>query len=421
MFKNKTTTSPKQIADQSQILYWSSLGHYVVCVSLEAIILALWLMHALAFSPGAILLWLIPVYFLLSVMGLTVSHSFPQHARRFNFLVLAGSFIIVSAIVQFTGANHNEFLFLYIIPIINAALLSTRFSILTTLAAVAMYAGIEYLEELSGTPSGSFEGGLNEVRHIGLLALIGIVVSFQTRYYISRIEKTEEALVEAKDQFLFRTVHDIRSPSTAIKFISEKYQKAAVKKKYPEIAEDIGLIREQTQRILDLVKDLLGAVEDERPSLSLNLSSVDVQELNGKLLESLKPVWKPKKIKISHLVVPDLPEVKADLNKLSEVFTNLIENAVKYNKAFGQIEISYKASGGKVSVEFYNPTPKPISEETVSKLFTPFFRDPPSPKITGTGLGLFICKKLVEKMKGAISAKSAKDGLAIEISLPKSK
>lgn len=408
-----------QIANNSEILYWSSLGHYVVCVALEAIILILWLLHALAFNPGVILVVLIPAYFLLSISGLLVAHSRPTRVRLFNFLLLFGSLAIVSTIIHLTGPNHNEFLFLYTIPIINATLLSTPLAVFVTITSVAIYSLVEYIEFVVN-PAGQFgEVLLDEVRHIGLLLLIGVVAAFQTRYYLIRIKRSEEEIISVKDQFLFRTVHDIRAPTTDIKFISEKYQQPAIKKKYPEIAADIGTIHDQTSRILGLVKDLLGAVSDERPDLLLEFKPVDLPLLMGRILEEQKPRWKARRIKIKHTVDANLPEALADSDKLSEVFQNLIENATKYNKLAGEINISYLTTHDAVLAVVKNTTPKPIAKESLAKFFTPFFRDPPNREIQGTGLGLFICRRLVEKMHGKISANADDETVTFTVSLPK--
>ena len=109
--------------------------------------------------------------------------------------------------------------------------------------------------------------------------------------------------------------------------------------------------------------------------------------------------------------------VLADRERTKEVFNNLIDNAIKYNKTGGSIAITHETDGDFLKTTLRD-TGAGIQAENIPKLFTPYFRAD-GKGIVGTGLGLYIVKTLVEKMGGSISAESSPgQGAAFHIFLP---
>ena len=112
--------------------------------------------------------------------------------------------------------------------------------------------------------------------------------------------------------------------------------------------------------------------------------------------------------------------VMADSHKLKEVITNLLDNAIKYTMGQGEVEISHEIKGNYL-VTHIKDTGIGVSQENAKKLFSKFYRvkTKETKDIVGTGLGLFICKEIIERMRGKIWARSQLGkGTTFSFSLP---
>ena len=122
---------------------------------------------------------------------------------------------------------------------------------------------------------------------------------------------------------------------------------------------------------------------------------------------------------LSFVIPPELPTIAADPSSLSEVLINLIDNAIKYSQENGQVVIAAKINGGfiEITVQDFGIG---MPESVMGNLFTKFYRSHRSRQtVSGTGLGLYICKAIVESHGGDIYARSVEGkGTTIGFTVP---
>ncbi len=129
---------------------------------------------------------------------------------------------------------------------------------------------------------------------------------------------------------------------------------------------------------------------------------------------------KAKAVKVQNQLTDRLPKVRADRDKLAQIFMNLIDNAIKFNKPGGQVDIGARPEDGNVVISIKD-TGRGIAPEDLPRVFERFYRTDRarSRDVAGTGLGLAIVKHLVEAHQGSLSAESqAGQGSTFSFTLP---
>lgn len=222
--------------------------------------------------------------------------------------------------------------------------------------------------------------------------------------------KMMEALKEnqkLKDEFVFIAAHELRAPVTAIK----GYLSMILDKSFGEvpgkIEENLKIINNSNDRLVQLVHDLLEVARSDASRTEIALSDIIVGDNIKAVISELKSLADQKQIKIIYIDTLGNNKVKTDEYKFKEVIANLISNAIKYTPERGEVVISHEIKGDRLITNVQD-SGFGISAEDVRKLFTKFFRvkSEKTEKIEGTGLGLFITRMLVEKMKGNIWVES---------------
>ena len=219
------------------------------------------------------------------------------------------------------------------------------------------------------------------------------------------LQKTKE-LLKLKDEFVFIAAHDLRTPVTAIlgyiSLLEDQYNQMNNETKY-----DFDNIKEAAQRLNQLINDLLQIARAESGMIKAELKSVDIVLLFEKSVKEIEPEINSKNISIYVELDTNNTFVNADEMLLSEVIENLLSNAIKYNKSKGMIIIqSFKERDSLVITIADTGLGIPIDAQ--KQIFSKFFRvqSDATANISGTGLGLFIVKMLIEKMNGTISFSS---------------
>jgi signal transduction histidine kinase len=195
---------------------------------------------------------------------------------------------------------------------------------------------------------------------------------------------------------------------------------------------DLGPINEEQEEFLDktyksnerminLINDLLNVTRIEEGRHLYTLTIADMEEVVAGLMANYEDIARQKKLKLNfEKISPIIPPVKVDLEKIKLVISNLIENALKYTPAGGNIFVTLGEEEGMVFLEVKD-TGIGIPEEQQNRVFTKYFRGANAIKAEteGTGLGLFIAKNIVETHGGSIGFVSKKDeGTAFSFTLP---
>jgi PAS domain S-box-containing protein len=230
--------------------------------------------------------------------------------------------------------------------------------------------------------------------------MIGVVTVLRDITELKELDK-------AKSTFVSMVAHELRAPLAAIEGYLDVILEGVGGDDPQKMHRILERSRERTRGLLALINDLLaisrmqaGRLAKEKEKLQLGILLKEVAELmKGEALE--------KKVTIEIRVPDDLPLVQASREDVTRVFTNLLDNAIKYNRQGGRVFLRAGADDAFVRVEVQD-TGIGIPKKDVGQLFDEFYRvkSKETRAITGTGLGLSIAKKIVEGHNGHIEVES---------------
>jgi PAS domain S-box-containing protein len=232
---------------------------------------------------------------------------------------------------------------------------------------------------------------------------------------ITRLKEIETK----KSEFVSIASHELRTPLTAIK----GYLSMLLGEDAGELSEQqlkfLDRIYRSTDRLVNLVEDLLSVSRIEENRLATRTRAVDLGEVLEGLWHELDYRAAEKEVEIE-LASASLPPVLADPGHLRQILFNLIDNAIKYTPSKGKVQVSFQRRKGNLLVHVTD-TGVGIPQDQMAKLFEKFERvnNPLSVRAGGSGLGLFITKSLIERQGGNIWVRSApRAGSTFSFSLP---
>ena len=201
---------------------------------------------------------------------------------------------------------------------------------------------------------------------------------------------------------LTEVVHDLKTPITSIMGFAELLQQGSQSEETKQ--EFYSIIFSESQRLLSLVNDLLTvSAEDIQPSVQKCNINIQI----NKYAKVLKPLASKKNIEI--IVHSDNNDIYVSIpeNKMSRILTNIMENAIKYNRESGKVYVDLSEVNGKVFVKIKD-TGIGIAEKDIDKIFERHYRSEASKEmnIEGAGLGLSIAKDITEEYGGSINVSS---------------
>ncbi len=213
-------------------------------------------------------------------------------------------------------------------------------------------------------------------------------------------------LEKVRKDFVANVSHELRTPLTSIKGYVEALLDGALSD--PAQAEPfLRIILKQADRLNLLIEDLLQLSQIESGQVALKREPVEIPSLIDRSLAMIKPLADKKRHAIHVAIPPDLPLIQGDDERLGQVLTNLLDNAVKYTPEGGAIEVSGRAvsEGGLPQVELcVADSGVGIPPADRPRVFERFYRvdKARSRELGGTGLGLSIVKHLVEAHRGTV-------------------
>ena len=239
--------------------------------------------------------------------------------------------------------------------------------------------------------------------------------------------KELEQLNRLKDDFLSTVSHELRTPMANIKMAIHMLDIILRDLGMFEQANPLGryvqVLKDECQREINLIDDLLDLARLDAQKMPLNLSEMSLQSWLPKIVEPFLARAHNQQQGVEIEVAASLPMVKTDLSYLERALAELINNACKYTPAGGQISISASVEGQSereaVVVRICNSGVEiPVSEH--DRIFEKFYRIPKSDpwKHGGTGLGLALVKKLVERLEGTICVESFQGKTTFVVQLP---
>ncbi|WP_010235233.1 sensor histidine kinase [Clostridium arbusti] len=217
---------------------------------------------------------------------------------------------------------------------------------------------------------------------------------------IAKIEKNRR-------EFISNVSHEIRSPITSIKgFIGGILDGVIPEKKERYY---LSLAYDETQRLTRLVNDLLDLSAIESGQLPLNITKININEIIRRTVIKFETKINEKKLKVDVCFNKDELYGMGDIDRIMQVVTNLIDNAIKYAINEGKVSIGTKIKGDKILVSIYNES-KLLSEDDLKHIWDRFYKNDKSrTSKVSTGLGLPIVQSILTQHGEDIWVKNSKD------------
>ncbi len=225
---------------------------------------------------------------------------------------------------------------------------------------------------------------------------------------------------ESKSQFITIVTHELKIPMTSIRGYADLIRQGTVGPVTEKQAQFLDTIRNNVDRMADLVSDLSDISRIDTGRLKVDLQPVSINDYVRETIANLRPQFEQKSQEIKIELDPDLPLVLVDRVRLVQILTNLLSNANKYTPEQGAISISGSRQGLALRIAIQD-TGIGLSESEQAQLFSQFFRSeaPEAREQTGWGLGLYVTRRLLELMRGEIGVEStAGEGSTFWFTLP---
>jgi PAS domain S-box-containing protein len=241
---------------------------------------------------------------------------------------------------------------------------------------------------------------------------ISVIASDEPKYdeyVVTLTDVTPEKKAEiSKDDFITITSHELRTPMTIIKSYLWLLEEEKAGSLNPKQKDYIEKAINSTERMLSLINDMLSVSKLEQGKIEYKFEIFDIDKFISETLPEFEIKVKENGNKLVFEHIPDLKLVMADQKRLKEVLYNLIGNSMKFTKN-GTIKVKTLANDKFIKVSV-SDTGKGIPKDDLEKLFKKFGKLENSyetmAESSGTGLGLYITKQLVEGMGGKITVKS---------------
>lgn len=261
----------------------------------------------------------------------------------------------------------------------------------------------------------NFDYPLPEPKHRELADLVTVFASTRDeldrqQQHLRDLKIAADRANEAKSQFLSSMSHELRTPLNAVQGFGQLLQAdphqrlTAVEQRYVTSILDSGSI------LLALIGQILDLAQIEEGNRLINIESVNIGEAINQCMQMVNPAADRRRVRVTYQQPSDASYwVRADGMRLRQVLINLLSNAVKYNRTdgTGHVTITYQAlPSNRLRVQI-SDNGLGIAREDQDRLFQRFERlHTSSTNIEGTGIGLFLCKELLQEMDGSIGAGS---------------
>ncbi len=243
-------------------------------------------------------------------------------------------------------------------------------------------------------------------------AFLGVTAVFYDLTKIKELERT-------RAEFVANVSHELKTPLTSIIGFVETLKEGAIEDPEHRL-KFLGIIDEHSQKLRILIEDLLSLSKLESGTGRLKTETVDLERVFSKITNLLKRNLEQKGVRLEIDLEARPFLIHAEPLLIEQALTNLLDNAIKYNKPEGKIsvQVSRSAQGTTIRVK---DTGIGIPAKDLSRIFERFYRveKSRSRESGGTGLGLSIVKHIVEKHSGEIEVNSFEDkGTTFTITLP---
>jgi two-component system phosphate regulon sensor histidine kinase PhoR len=269
---------------------------------------------------------------------------------------------------------------------------------------------IEALVPIASRPGDSRETWTSETVPLDVageeiwLSMVGVALA-EGIVYAFRDVTRERRLERVRSEFVATVSHELRTPLASL------HGAALTLREYDDLSGDtqhelLDMIASQSQRLADLVEEILVTGQLDSGSLRVSSAPFDAEELVRAVAESARlRVGAARTIEVE--LAPELPRVYGDAGRTRQVLSNLVDNAVKYSPDQSRVAITVQADGERVRFSVSDEgLGIPLTEQ--ERIFEKFYRLDPHHRrgVGGSGLGLYICRELLRSMNGRIFVES---------------
>ena len=300
-------------------------------------------------------------------------------------------------------------------------ILSRKILIIEIVICIAIFAGAMAISRVLTRPFDKVTGAINEVKEGFTNEALQVPDYKETEHIVDAFNQVlhrMKVLDESREEFVSNVSHELRTPLTSMKVLSDSLlmQEDVPNELYREFMQDIA---DEIDRENRIINDLLTLVKLDKTSRDLNVTSVSVNDMIELILKRLRPIARKQDVEVvfesNRSVLAEIDEVKITL-----ALTNLVENAIKYNKKQGFVKVTLDADHQFFVVEVED-SGIGIPEESYEYIFQRFYREDKShsKEIGGTGLGLAIVRNIILMHRGTITVSSVVgEGTTFTVKIP---
>ena len=238
---------------------------------------------------------------------------------------------------------------------------------------------------------------------------------------INSMLSSMKVMDDSRQEFVSNVSHELKTPLTSMKVLADSINSMGDEAPKELYQEFMGDITNEIERETKIINDLLSLVKMDKSSADLNIESVNINELIEQILKRLQPIAEKQQVEV---VLESFRPVTAEVDevKLSLAITNLVENAIKYNKNDGEgwVHVSLNADHQYFYLKVED-SGMGIPEESLEHIYERFYRvdKSHSREIGGTGLGLAITRNSILMHRGAIKVHSMLgEGTTFDVRVP---
>lgn len=225
---------------------------------------------------------------------------------------------------------------------------------------------------------------------------------------------------QAQTEFVSTVSHELRTPLTSIKGFADTILRAGDRLDLTQQRRYIGIIKDQADRLTRLVEDLLAVSRLESKKMQLTIRAIDLPATVQRVLRNLAE--KAGDHRLATTMPPGLAPVWADADRIEQILTNLVDNAIKYSPTGTTVMVSAKETHTQPNMVEISVSDQGVGipPEHLAEIFSKFSRldNPLTRQTEGTGLGLYITRSLVIALGGTISVASTPGNTTFTVQLP---
>jgi signal transduction histidine kinase len=319
---------------------------------------------------------------------------------------LVGTLLIARWLITGIGTDREEMEW-----VTNSGTMAAREGVSIVITTRAFHVWRDLLIEVAreeaarlGTPADVLEEAVQITRRSCDASLVRIADAYDTQLRASNAQL--ERASQFKSEFLAKMSHELRTPLTAVIGFCEVLIGGMDGDLNPDQAEDTREVLRSALSMLELVNEILDLSKIEAGRLEMVIEVVDLAASADQVIATLHQLAEAKALTLTSEVPPAARSVKGDPDRVRQVITNLVSNAIKFTSA-GSVAIRAKPVGAMVEVSVVD-TGIGIAADAQERIFQEFRQadDKTSQRYGGTGLGLSIARKLVELQGGHMGVAS---------------